>query len=120
MKTLSIVLPATLLALAGAAHAADLNDGLGAADYLRRAKAEAVAETAATDLSADVAVKMRVGGDGRLYGAEIVKSSGSPETDRKVARALRFTRVPDPPTWLVAGAVTLALGPQHMAAAPGR
>jgi len=115
-----MVLPAILLAVAGAAHAADLNDGLGAADYLRRAKAEAVAETAAADLPADVAVKMRVGGDGRLYGAQVVRSSGSPEVDRKVTRALRFTRVPDPPIWLVAGAVTLALGPQHMAPAPGR
>ena len=116
MKTICIVLPATLLALAGGAQAADLNAGPGAADYLRRATAEAVADTAATGLASEVSVKVRVGGDGRLYGAEVVKSSGSAAVDRQVARAVRFARVVDPPIWLVAGAVTLSVGPQQMAA----
>lgn len=108
MKTIPLMLSAALLALGGTAQAANRD----VTDYLQRAGATATAELAAAGVDAGKGLKIqaRVSSDGRLTGARVVNSSGSPETDRNAAQVLRRLRVAAPPNILVGANVNIAIG----------
>ena len=57
-----------------------------------------------------VSVRARVGADGHLTGLEVLRSSGSRDTDRAVKTVLRKVVTGDPPIGLLNGAVTLNVG----------
>jgi TonB family protein len=81
--------------------------------YVERAeaKADTMLRAAGVDIEAQsVAVRVTVSPDGRLTGARVVRSSGSPETDHAVETVLRKIVATNAPLGLVDGAVTLNLG----------
>ncbi|TAJ68435.1 MAG: energy transducer TonB [Phenylobacterium sp.] len=112
MKIVPLLLSAALLPFGGAAHAANR----AVTDYLQRASAEATADLAAAgvDSGEGLTVQARVGSDGRLTGARVVKSSGSAEADQKAAKVLRRLRVGAPPNVLIGADVRIAIGPEQV------
>jgi TonB family protein len=81
--------------------------------YLARAEAQAEQRLGQAGLDADrtpLQVRATVGGDGRLNGFRVVRSSGSLETDEKARKALHLLRVAAPPAELAGRQVTLTLG----------
>lgn len=113
MRTIPLVLSAAL-AFGGAAHAVTRD----VTDYLQRASAAATAELAAAGVDAGKGLKVqaRVSSDGRLTGARVVTSSGSPETDRRAQLVLRRLRVSAPPNVLVGADVNIAIGSEPIVA----
>lgn len=81
--------------------------------YVERAEAKAdqLLRAAGVDIEhQSVAVRATVAADGRLKGTQVVRSSGSRDTDHAVEEALRKIVVTDAPVGLIGGAVTLNLG----------
>jgi TonB family protein len=81
--------------------------------YVERAeaKADAMLRAAGVDIETQsVTVRVTVNPDGRLTGAQVVRSSGSPATDHAVETVLRKIVATNAPLGLVDGAVTLNLG----------
>jgi hypothetical protein len=73
-----------------------------------QAKAQALLSTTGLDFKAQpVSVRATVNPDGRLNGMQVVRSSGSRDTDLAVETVLRKIVVTDPPLGLTGGAVTL-------------
>ena len=110
MKIIPLLLSATLLSLGGAAHAANRE----VTEYLQRAGVVATADLSAAGVETTdgLTIRARVSSDGRLTGARVVSSSGSLETDQRVAQVLRRLRVNAPPTVLVGADVRIAVGPE--------
>ena len=81
--------------------------------YADRAKADAQSLLRATPLDLrgqSVSVRAKVDLDGRLTGMEVVRSSGSRDTDVAVETVLKKVVVKDPLFGLTDGAVTLTVG----------
>jgi TonB family protein len=81
--------------------------------YVERAeaKADAMLRAAGVDIETQsVTVRVTVNPDGRLTGAQVVRSSGSAATDHAVETVLRKIVATNAPLGLVDGAVTLNLG----------
>ncbi len=57
-----------------------------------------------------VSVRARIDPDGRVTGVEVLRSSGSRQTDRVVEAVLKRVIRADPPVGLADGAVTLNVG----------
>ncbi|MFL5297623.1 MAG: TonB C-terminal domain-containing protein [Phenylobacterium sp.] len=91
--------------------------------YAERAHAQADALLAAARVNlsaAGVSVRATVAADGRLRGLQVVRSSGSRDTDAVVETALRKLVVADPPVGLIGGAVTLNVGAAPLGVATAR
>jgi len=110
MKAQLLMLSAAgLLFAASSSHAAVAESQR----YAERAnaKAELLLRAAGIDSEAQaVSVQARVNLDGHLTGLRVIRSSGSPATDKAVAQVLRKIVVADAPIGLLDGAVTLNVG----------
>ena len=107
MKLHHFVAGAAAVALAAAQAQAAPSEWQG---YAARAQAKADAQLrdAGVDLRGQtVSVRATVAPDGRLTGLNVVKSSGSPDTDRAVKAVLSGLIMADAPLGLIDGAVTL-------------
>lgn len=80
-------------------------------DYLDRASVAAAKRVAAAgvDVGPGLDVKGRVNADGSLSSLRVVKSTGSPETDRQAVAALKRLRVAAPPNTLLGANVTVTV-----------
>ena len=109
MKTRFLALSAAGLLFASASHAAvsELQQ------YTDRAQARAASLLRKTGLDFNaqpVSVRATIGLDGQLRGLQVVRSSGSPDTDRAVKTVLRRILLLNAPLGLTDGAVTLNVG----------
>jgi TonB family protein len=120
MKTQLLMLSAAgLLFAASASHAALPESQI----YASRAntRAEALLRAAGVDAQAQpVSVRASVSPDGHLTGVKVIRTSGSPETDRAVTEVLRKIVLTDAPIGLLNGAVTLNVGQGAVIQADGR
>lgn len=108
MKALPLLLSAVALVAFGTVANGATRD---VRDYLQRAGDAAATRVAAAgvDVGAGLDLQARVDADGRLTAVRVVKSTGSPETDRLAVRALRTFRVAGPPNALLGADVTIAV-----------
>ena len=112
MKASILLLAATALLAAGSASAARPAD-TESQQFATRANAKAVSllQVAGVDAeAATVSVRAKVSADGNVTGLQVMRSSGSADTDRAVTRVLRKLLVSDAPLGLMNGAVTLNVG----------
>ena len=115
MKAQFLGLSAAALLLAGSANAASAA-GPAPTEFaqfssLAQARADRLLAAAGVDSTAQpVSVRASVAVDGHLTGITVLKSSGSPDTDRAVATVLRRVLLSDPPLGLLNGAVILNVG----------
>ena len=117
MNTRILALSAAGLLFAASASQAAVSE---LQHYTDKAQARAETLLRATGLdfnTQSVSVRATVGLDGRLSGLRVVRSSGSPDTDRAVETVLRKIVVADTPLGLTDGAVTLNVGPAPIAEA---
>jgi len=108
MQTLAAT-AAVMLFAAQVAHAAPSETQI----YTDQAQARAHRLLAATGIdfnATSISVRAMVDPDGRLNRIEVLRSSGSPATDRAVETVLKRLVVADPPVGLADGAVTLNVG----------
>jgi TonB family protein len=85
------------------------------------ARAEVLLHAAGVDAQAQpVSVRASVSPDGHLTGVKVIRTSGSPETDRAVTEVLRKIVLTDAPIGLLNGAVTLNVGQGAAIQADGR
>ncbi|HEX4709100.1 TonB C-terminal domain-containing protein [Phenylobacterium sp.] len=85
------------------------------------ARAQAMLHAAGIDTHAQaISVRANVSPDGRLTRLQVVRTSGSPDVDRAVARVLQKIVLTDSPVGLRDGAVTLNVGQELVASADAR
>ncbi len=83
-----------------------------------QAKADRLLSAAGVDPRAQtVSVRASIDPDGKVTGVTVLRSSGSPQTDRKVVAVLKRVIRADPPLGLTDGAVTLNVGGPSVQAA---
>ncbi|MGZ6040534.1 MAG: hypothetical protein ACXWKR_17830 [Phenylobacterium sp.] len=112
MKSKLLLLAAAGLLIAGPASAAGRADAETQA-YTARANARAAALLSAAGLdspAAPVSVRAKVDADGFLTRLEVLRTSGSAQTDSAVARVLRRILISDAPVGLLNATVTLNVG----------
>jgi TonB family protein len=110
MKTQILALSAAALLLAATTAAAVPAESEQYANRLLP-KAESLLSAAGIGPQIQpVSVRATISPDGQLTGLKVLRSSGSPETDRAVASVLRKVLVTDAPIGLLDGAVTLNVG----------
>lgn len=114
MKTPLLMLAAAGLLFAGSASAAASRPADAETQQFAEhanARAAALLSAGGVDFSAPaVSVRARVRTDGTVSGLEIVRTSGSPQTDRVVAGVLRKILISDAPVGLLNATVTLNVG----------
>jgi len=121
MKASILLLSTVGLLAAGSASAAHPADA-ESQHYAERANAKAASllQSAGVDAeAATVSVRAKVSTDGNVTGVQVMRSSGSADTDRAVAGVLRKILVSDAPLGLMNGAVTLNVGHGAMLQATG-
>jgi TonB family protein len=109
MKTLLLAGAGALLLAATAAQAGptELQRFQGQAE----AQAQAKLGAAGVDLKGQpVEIRATVGGDGRLNGPHVVRSTGSRDTDAAVEAAVKKVSVADAPAALAGNTIVLTLG----------
>lgn len=79
-------------------------------------KAEAARLLAAAGVDAQVSVRARIDPEGKVTAVRVLRSSGSPRTDRTVEAVLKRVIRADPPLGLTDGAVTLNVGAARFSA----
>ena len=110
MKTQILALSAAALLLAATAAAAAPAESEQYANRLLP-KAESLLSAAGIGpQNQPVSVRATVSPDGHVTGLRVLRSSGSPDTDRAVVSVLRKVLVTDAPVGLLDGAVTLNVG----------
>ncbi|HEX2818473.1 MAG TPA: TonB family protein [Phenylobacterium sp.] len=110
MKTQILALSAAALLLAASAAAAAPSESQQYAAFVD-AKAESLLRATGIDPQGQpVSVRATVSPDGHLTGLKVLRSSGSPDTDRAVAAVLQKVLVAHAPVGLLDGAVTLSVG----------
>lgn len=110
MKTQILALSAAALMLAATAAAATPAES---DQYANRLLPKAESLLSAAGIGAQnqpVSVRATVSPDGHVTGLRVLRSSGSPDTDRAVAGVLRKVLAADAPVGLLDGAVTLNVG----------
>jgi TonB family protein len=117
MQAQLLMLSAAGLLLASTAHAAPSAEVRRFIDQTEAAADARLAERGVDLQGRTAAVRVTVGGDGRLYGVQVVRSTGSRETDDAIEDALRKLRVKDAPAMLSGAQVTLPLGEAPTSAA---
>jgi TonB family protein len=121
MRVSILLLSVAGLLVAGSASAAHPADA-ESQRYAERANARAASllQSAGVDAeAATVSVRAKVSADGNVTGVQVMRSSGSADTDRAVAGVLRKILVSDAPLGLMNGAVTLNVGHGAMLQATG-
>lgn len=111
MKTQLLALSAAALLLAATAAAA--TESSESRQYASRIEPKVERLLRAAGIGAEaqpVSVRATVRPDGQVTGVQVLRSSGSPQTDRAVAAILRKVLVADAPVGLLDGAVTLNVG----------
>src|SRR3954447_6078099 len=111
MKTQILALSAAALMLAATAAAAAAPTE--SEQYANRLLPKAESQLGAAGIGAQsqpVSVRATVSPDGHVTGLRVLRSSGSPDTDRAVAGVLRRVLAADAPVGLLDGAVTLNVG----------
>lgn len=119
MRASTLLISAAALLVAGSASA---TTDTYAKQYAERANAKAanLLQVAGVDAeAATVSVRAKISVDGNVTGLQVIRSSGSTETDRAVAGVLRKILVTDAPLGLMNGAVTLNVGHGAMIQANG-
>jgi TonB family protein len=110
MKTQILALSAAALMLAATAAAATPAESEQYANRLLP-KAESLLNAAGIGPQTQpVSVRATVSPDGHVTRLQVLRSSGSPDTDRAVVTVLRKVLVTDAPVGLLDGAVTLNVG----------
>jgi TonB family protein len=110
MKTQILALSAAALMLAATAAAAAPAES---EQYANRVLPKAESLLSAAGIGGQnqpVSVRANVSPDGHVTGLRVLRSSGSPDTDRAVAGVLRKVLAADAPVGLLDGAVTLNVG----------
>jgi TonB family protein len=111
MKTQILALSAAALMLAATAAAATPAESDQYAANRLLPKAESLLSAAGIGAqNQPVSVRATVSPDGHVTGLQVLRSSGSPDTDRAVAGVLRKVLAADAPVGLLDGAVTLNVG----------
>jgi TonB family protein len=110
MKTQILALSAAALMLAATAASATPAES---DQYANRLLPKAESLLSAAGIGAQnqpVSVRATVSPDGHVTGLRVLRSSGSPDTDRAVVGVLRKVLAADAPVGLLDGAVTLNVG----------
>ena len=110
MKNQILALSAAAFLLAASAAAATPSESQRYADFARP-KADRLLQAAGIGpQSQPVSVRASIAPDGHVTELRVLRSSGSPDTDRAVAKVLRKVLVSAPPLGFLDGAVTLNVG----------
>jgi TonB family protein len=105
----SLLLAGALLLAASAVQAAP--SALQRFQTQAEAQASASLAAAGVDLKGQpVEIRATVGGDGRLNGAHVLRSTGSRDTDAAIEAAVKKVSVADAPPVLAGNSVVLTLG----------
>ena len=111
MKTQLLALSAAALLLAATIAVADpISESRQYASRVEPKVERLLREAGIGPETQPVTVRATVAPDGHLTGLTVVRSSGSPQTDRVVSQILRQVLVSQAPVGLFDGAVTLNVG----------
>ncbi|THD77262.1 MAG: TonB family protein [Phenylobacterium sp.] len=110
MKTQFLLLSAAALAMSATlAHARPDTQVQAFIDRVQSQADDRLADTGVKLGDRTVNVRASVDPDGRLWGVQVTRSSGSPDADDRIARALNSLRVTPTPDQLIGANVNLVL-----------